>query len=374
MKGRILGLCACHIMMFLFLTACGGNNVDERKLIIEHNNPIGVSLEGKKTDDCFVEEFCADLTKLVSENTTVSMMRRNGSCVVYVENYWESGAQNPWKYQVWRMNTHTKEKTLLYETADVFLLNELYVNEQYAYWVEHVFDESEMTYYLKQCELKTGSTMVIAERNGEEVGPISLWVSEEYVTWMDTYASGETQLSVLDVETQKYLNLPEIEVVRFMPYARLTVVENGITYFSTDDKECLYVNRYSLKDSSIKSVKIGALNRLVNTEKVADCFSNDRYVGWLTEYGRGTYYIYDTESEKQYCIEGINAFIELMWDNEMLFYISGENRMAIFNLEKGTFTYQEDLPGSGTQLLYYQDSIPYITVNNDSEIRILSFR
>ena len=34
-----------------------------------------------------------------------------------------------------------------------------------------------------------------------------------------------------DVDTQEYLDLDHIEALRFMPYARLTVVEDGISFF-----------------------------------------------------------------------------------------------------------------------------------------------
>lgn len=328
----------------------------------------------KQEPRTFAEEICLDAMLLSSQGTEAEMVRRNSTHIAYVENYWEDGAQSPWKYQVWLMDIQTKEKAMLHEIADIYLLNELYMNEQYAYWVEHVIEGEQMLYFLKQCSLSTGDIIVIAKRDDAEAEPFSLWVSENYVTWMESNTSGNTKLMVFDVKKQEYINLDNIEAVRFMPYARLTVVENGITYFSTDEENVLYINRYNLEDSTTKSVKIDDLTKLMNTEKVAECFSNGRYIGWFTEYVRGTYYIYDTQSEKQYCLEGLNAFIELIWVDEMLFYNREDNKLAVFDLEKGSFTYKTDLPGSGTQLLYYQDSIPYMTLQQDGKVRIFSYK
>lgn len=54
---------------------------------------------------------------------------------------------------------------------------------------------------MKQYDFETEELIEIASRDSSEVGPISLWVSEEYVTWMDSYSSGKDKLTVFDVDT-----------------------------------------------------------------------------------------------------------------------------------------------------------------------------
>lgn len=67
--------------------------------------------------------------------------------------------------------------------------------------MEHIVEETGMTFFLKQYDFETEELIEIASRDSSEVGPISLWVSEEYVTWMDSYSSGKDKLTVFDVDT-----------------------------------------------------------------------------------------------------------------------------------------------------------------------------
>lgn len=112
MKGKKWFLCNLCIGMILMLGGCGGKMSSEQAIVVVHNDPILVSLEGKEFD-LFVEDFSVDSELISTNQTSISMMRRNADMVVYGENYWIDGAMNPWKYQIWSMDMQSKEKKLL---------------------------------------------------------------------------------------------------------------------------------------------------------------------------------------------------------------------------------------------------------------------
>lgn len=308
----------------------------------------------------------------------VDVCRRNEESGFYTVSYGEDMTQFTFLNQIYHVNLETKAEEMLYETREAYWLNEFEATDGFLYWVEYIWTEAEeescgTVYRIMQYELATGEVRCIAERDSEEVLEICLAVSEQYVTWYDDYQEGRTEIVIYDIERQKFRTLPGVK--KFSAYARLDIVDGGITYFCEDEKGNISVNRYVLDSGKTDVLMLGKMNA---SEELLFCFSTDRYMGWQTDCGAvkgDCYYFYDRESGVLYSFredKGINVFSA--WISDYLYlncYDSEGYTLYVCDLPGGS-TWQEDMEGYGMQFREYGDGQVYLEVRMKDEVKLMT--
>ncbi len=308
----------------------------------------------------------------------VDVCRRNEESGFYSVSYGEDMAQFTFLNQIYRVDPETEHREMLYETREAYWLNEFEVNNNFLYWVEYVWTDSEQIRYgtlyrVMQYELATGEVSCIAERSDEEVFEICLAASERYVTWYDDYEDGRTEIAVYDIEKQELYTLPGVK--KFSAFARLDIVDGGITYFSEDEEGNISVNRYVL---DTKKTNVLLLGKAKDFEKPLNCFSTDRYLGWKTDCGavRGDrYYFYDMENGALYSVceeKGRNVFSH--WLSDYLYLNCSDSdgdTLYVCELSSGR-VWRQRLAGSGMQFRECEDGQVYLEVRTDKETELMT--
>lgn len=240
----------------------------------------------------------------------------NGSTYWFKE-YYEDGAQYSVKYGLYRSTPDFAETEPLYMTENTFWLNEFCGNGDYLYWVEFRHEgEGNGTMYVMQYDLKTAELKAIADREWGKCEDPCLSASGDYLTWYDRSSEENVDIVVFKIPEQSFLDINVLEgaVCKFAPYARLEVTGGGITYFTQDDAENIYVNRLQLDSGDVRKLCIGRTDRL---KEITGCYSTDRYMGYRTGYSTGNYYFYDLDTGKaSYFSSGY----------------SDENELAVFSM------------------------------------------
>jgi hypothetical protein len=239
------------------------------------------------------------------DNAYISNCTRNLEKGFYTVEYSHDGAQYSYLNEIYCYDLQEKTSSLIYTTQNAFWLNEFFSTEKYLFWVEYVKENQVTIYNVNQYELSTGKVTTIATRNGEQVYELCPSVSEDYVTWYDDYINGNIDISVYNIKSQSLQTISDNSCVKFAPYERLEIVNDCITYFTTDSEK----NIYTISDpkENIYNIYINQYNLLTGVNKIlllgkrkdfrnlAGCFSNERYIGWFTNNSnnRRDFYLWD---------------------------------------------------------------------------------
>lgn len=295
---------------------------------------------------------------------------RNTNSVFYQISYSKNMAQFTYRNQICMRLIDQDEDALLYDTSDAYWLNEICANDNYLYWVEYVSstapENTRDCIKVMQYQLESGDINCIAERNYAEYGDICLEVSDRFLTWYDICRDGQVELSVFDIEKQAFQerdnrgsDMPDLAVTLYNPYERLKIVEDHITYFMLDPQEQLYIRRENLLTGTTDTFLLGKTKPY---NKIGGCFSDNRYIGWHTEYGEGDYYFYDTDSEKLYCWnvkkDDMSVFSKYFCDGKLYFNNTDDHNIYVWNIPTGQVyrqNYGEDIywiKSFGNNMLY----------------------
>ena len=369
----------------LLLTGCGGQEADSGAVRQINDTPIDSSAAVEIT--LFSEEGIRDA--LLRESFSGKKGGRDGSTYYevdvcrqteegcfYTVSHAEDMAQYTFLNQIFRVNPETKTEEMLYETREAYWLNEFEAAGGFLYWVEYMWEvEGKLSgtlYRIMQYELATGEVSCIAERNSEEVFEICLAASDDYVTWYDDFWDGKTEIVIYDVKKKETHTLSGVK--KFSAYARLDIVDGGITYFSEDEEGNIFVNRYVLDSGKTDAFMLGKRNA---SEKLSGCFSTEKYMGWQTDGGvvRDSYYFYDRESGALYSLRGsteINVFSA--WLSDYLYlncYDSEGYTLYVCDLSDGR-SWQEKLEGHGMQFREYGGGQVYLEARTDDEVKLMA--
>lgn len=294
-----------------------------------------------------------------------SSLMSNGSTYWFKE-YYEDMAQYCVKYRLYRSTPDFAETQPLYMTENTYWLNEFCGSEDYLYWVEfrNESKEEHNTMYVMQYDLKTSKLKTIADRECGKYEDILLQVSGDYLTWYDCAHDGDISMVVYRIPEQRFLDINVSETVsKSMPYGRLNVTNGGITYFSQDDSENIYVSRLQLDSGDLRKLYIGKKNEL---KEITGCYSTDRYMGYHTGYSTGKYYFYNPDTGKAgyfssgYSAENELAVFSMCCDGEYLYLNDTKNHRIIrcdveegkgqcWTLPEGTGMHFHNCDGEGIQ-------------------------
>lgn len=347
-------------------------NISEAVEIVLDWNP-------KEKTDLLMEVFSIDDGETDAEAGTyfeILECTKNQKDTFYTKCYSEIMAQFSYFNQVYQYNAEQDQSILLYETADAIWVNELVAADNTVYWVEYNKYEngkSGIMYRVMQFNLGTGEVQCIASRDSDEAGELCLAISEQYVTWYDFYRDDKKAIiSIYDIKNQEIISI-EDGVQLFAPYERLDVVDGAITYFTEDEEENLYINRYDISSTKKDILWLGEKK---DYKKLSGCFSDSEYIGWFEEYGWGPYYFYNMESGVLYCLhppKGMSVFSQ--WVSEGCLYVneSLDDRIYVYDFVSGDVLYQNLPPDStGFVICQYEDGAPYLKVRMGDETKLLS--
>lgn len=374
---KIVGL-----LLFL-LTGCAavqgkqtvGNTNNEP---IDCSNAVEIILSPKEGAwDVLLQESFAEKKGGTNGNTSyeVDVCRRNDESGFYTVSHSEDMAQYTYLNQIYRVDLDTDSREILYETREAYWLNEFEATDNFLYWVEFVSPETweeqgESLYRVMQYKLATGEAGCIAERNGEEIDEICLAVSEGYVAWYDNYRKeGRTEIVIYDSDKQEFHTLSGAK--GFSSFARLDIVDGGITYLGEDEEGNTLINRYDLNTQRTDTL---LLKKISKDKKIVECFSSERYVGWKLDDGavRGyKYYVYDRENGSLYGFRGdgdISVFSE--WISDYL-YFNCHDTLYVCDPSSGRIWLQK-LEGFGMQFREYGSGQVYLEVRTDDEAKLMT--
>lgn len=379
---------SCTIsLMAILLGGCGVSTekveytkaqewLNENPIDISQAIDIPLNTNGKELSDLLHMDCCIERSGVEEEADTyveIGECARNEKDIFYVRSYGKAEAQYYYLNQIYRYDSNAKEDILLYETSEAVWLNEFLASNTYLYWIEYINtgETSNYDYNVMQYDLSTEEVNCIASRNAAESDEICLAVSDEYVTWYDGYQNKNIKIVVYDVARQELQMIEDASLYRFMPYERLNVVDGGVTYFSKDAEGRVFINRYNLKTHQKDILFLGEMSV---DNKLAACFSNEEYIGWLTEYSYGTYYFYHMETGKLYSLkqsDEIRVFSGVLSD---CLYINDSinERVYVYNLETEEGYYQDIEQGYALSLKPYGENRLYTKVVAEEYVGVLT--
>lgn len=220
---------------------------------IDVSKAVEIILSPKEgVQDVLLQESFAEKKGETNGNTyyEVDVCRSNEESGFYTVSHAEDMAQYTDLNQIYRVDLNTDNREMLYETREAYWLNEFEAAGGFLYWVEFVWpktqeEQSGPLYRVMQYELTTGEVSCIAERDGEVINEICLAASEQYVTWYDDYREEDrTEIVIYDSNKQEFHTLSGVK--GFSQYARLDIIDGGITYLSEDEGGNTLINRYDL--------------------------------------------------------------------------------------------------------------------------------
>ncbi len=337
--------------------------LSESPLVMNLDNAIELSvnwdMEGNSTllkEKFSVEKNGKDMEKNL--NYSNSIIGYNEEYGFYYRSYIEDMAQYDAGYAIYSYDLRSGESAVLHEIWDAIWVNEMHVSGNYMYWVEYRSGVQGNCYQIMQFVLDTKELKCIAEYNEETMEPC-LAVSANYVTWYEEDEEGEAKLVVWNIQRQvlEIIDTVDIDektpVTKFMPWERLEIVDDYVTFFTQDKDGNVYVNRYQLHSGLRDIMSIGDKK---NYKKVAGCFSNEEYIGWFTEYSVGTVYFYNIK-EKQLSKLSLTAtnpiFSFALYDK---LYINTGREIYIYDISSAS-THKYDLNGSGLQFEQYEEEV-----------------
>ena len=336
------------IAILMLLCACSNGKTDTEEMSLP---TFGTQNAINQEEGCDLEMFAPQIDKAISLNGTegfqqtdiinvepyyttsgkqysgtdstsglswgISQCIFNGKNYYLLKEYSEPMAQFCQRYEILEVDPKTKAHSIIVEKPDVYWLNEFFACGKYLYWVEYhnqiegAEGENYPVYRIVQYDLETKREKLLGERDGRRYDEICLAVDENYVTWYDSLWDEKTKegthsLIIYNVKNQEFADTPEsIKVQKYAAFERLPVYDQGITFFSENEEGDLIVRRMELDTGKLTDLMIGVGP---NGRKAVSCFSTKKYIGWLTEYGTGTYYIYLIQSAKLYAINAQDVF------------------------------------------------------------------
>lgn len=330
----------------------------------------------ESSQDVLLQESFAEKKGETNGDTyyEVDVCRRNEESGFFTVSHAKDMAQYTYLNQIYRVDLKTDSREMLYETKDAYWLNEFEAVDHFLYWVEFVSpgDLEDPLFRVLQCDLTTGEVECIAEKNGAEVEELCLAVSERYVVWYDHYRKEDrTEIVIYDSDKKDFHTLSEVKVVS--PYARLDIIDGGITYFSEAEEGNIFINRYDLDTRTIEAklmISVRGGNQLLK------CFSSDRYMGWELDEGDAIgnrYCFYDRKDGSLYsicCDNGVSVFSEWLSDYVYL-NCSGSDMLVVFDPASGRM-WKQKLEGNGMQFREYDSGQVYLEVRTDEEAKLFT--
>ena len=388
-----LGCFICLIV--IWLGGCGipkeeqpwENSVEEQlqeEKCILNENPIDISeakeisfeTGGTELSDLLYIDFLISKGETDVEKgaySEIGELARNEMDIFYVKSFGKEGAQFHYLNQIYRYAPDRNEDVLIYETSEAVWLNEFLANSTYLYWVEYVYAEEKGSYdyNVMQYNPTTEEIACIATRNDTESEEICLAVSDKYVAWYDSYLNGEVKIIVYNVVTQEMQLIEDTAIQKYMPYERLNIVDERITFFTQDDDN-IYINCYDLETMKTDILLLGNKR---DFDKLAGCFSNAEYIGWLTEYSYGTYYFYNTKNGELYSLSQSDSMRVFSGWLSKYFYIndSVSGNIYVYDLASGEVYYQDVVQGTALSLKPYGEKL-YMKVVGDENVEMLTIR
>lgn len=248
----------------------------------------------------------------------------------YVVGYAHDGAQYSYKYEVYR-----KEETdsiLLYSSDEIIWLNEFIAFQDNLFWVEYKA-ESEILYYdIVQYNLANNKKTVIERYGADDVSDILLSVGEGYLIWCENYVD-RSYIKIYDIGRKQMSSITDSKLCSFTPYVRMQVIDNTVSYFIEDESGDIFIEKYSINKK--KKQRIYRVQTSGSGSNPVECFSNDRYAMWFTEYVNGEYYLYNLVT---------NELCELVLPEKMtLFSVFMDKEKLYINLKgNGNYIYSVD--------------------------------
>lgn len=294
-------------------------------------------------------------------------------------SYSEMMAEFPYRNQIYMSNLQQDNKTLIYDTSEAYWINEMRANDNYLYWLEHIYGEKGICYRVMQYQLDSGEISCIAERSDGDVFEPCLEVSDRFLTWYDIFMDDQVEIVVFDVEKQEFMGRNDIEdiaggfVTLYGLYERLRLVDDCITYFMEDEEGKLYVRRENLCTGQTGTLLLGDKKKY---HKLAGCFSDEGYIGWHTEYGWGSYYIYDVDKGELYSwdVKKDGMYVFSKFFSSGRFYINNgkEDSVYVWDLETGQAYCQNYGDGTGMQFSKYGEELLNLEVRFDDRVELLT--
>lgn len=350
--------------------------LNEAPIDVSLAEEITIRTDGAEAAELLRVDFVTDqgrVDTLSGTYTEISECARNEKDIFYVKTYAEDGAQYSYQNEIWQYEADKEENTLLYETTEAVWLNEFCANNTHLYWVEYVYEEgaADFEYRVTQYDLTTGEAVCIADRNAADSEEICLAVSDRYLTWYDSARNGESRIAVYDVGKQEMQPVEFSDAGKLMPYGRLTVTEDSITFFSQDEEKRLFINRYHLDTQKAEVLFLGKASDFA---KPAACFSGGDYIGWLTEYSYGTYYFYNITDGKLYSLkqsDGMRVFSSVLSDYLYL-NESDSGCVLLYDFDTKETYCQKITQGQGLSLRSYGERLLYMRVVGEESVALLT--
>lgn len=351
------------------------NMLNDGPVDVSDATEILLDEKAKESSDLLCVDFEIDKGNVDTEDETyieISECVRNKNNIFFVRSYGEEGAQFYYLNRIYCSDLKHNKDVLLYET-DAIWLNEFLATDMNLYWVEYVFSEEkgDFDYNVMQYDLSTEVVTCIASRNAVESEEICLAASNGYVAWYDSYWDGRVQIIIFDIEKQEIQTLQDANIKKFMPYERLNIVDDYITFFSQDEEGWIYINRYNLNTYK-KDVLL--LGKKEDYKKLAACFSDSKYIGWLTEYSYGTYYFYNIESGNLYSLSQSDEMrVFSGWLSDYLFINESQSGCVyVYDFDTKEASYQKITQGTALSLRPYEDDFLYMKVIGEENVGLVT--
>lgn len=349
--------------------------------------PLSLVQNIQEMEELLKEEVCIKKTEALSINdkdigeknyAELETVIRNSDYEFFQIMYSERMAQFSYRNQMYMRSLQQDGNILIYDTSEAYWVNEVRVNDNYLYWVEYVSGETGTCYKVMQYQLDSGEISCIAERD-DEVSELCIEVSDRFLTWYDIFMDGRVEIVVFDIEKQEFMerkdseNMSDGSVMLNTLYERLEIVEDCITYFLEDEEGRLYIRRENLRTGQTDTLLLG--DKQVY-RKLAGCFSDRRYIGWHTDYGWGSYYFYDMDTEALYCWDvkkdGMYVFSKFFSSGKFYFNNGEDDSVYAWDLSTGQAYRQNYGDGTGMQFEQYGEGLLNLEVWFEDRVELLT--
>lgn len=282
----------------------------------------------------------------------------NSKSIYNINLYYESMSQFSYQAELYCYDRVNQSRKMIYRSESVTNMNELEVNEDYVTWIEYIPDGDYIDYNFMVLDCDTNQIENIGVLSSQQFDEVCLSISDQYLTWYETKTdSTKTRIGMYDFKTKKTDYIEDSHMTLYYPYRCARISDQGFTYFTEED-ETIYVNRYNLNTKKRYRINIGSENYLV------DCFSSEDYIGWYTDYNRGTYYIYDRNENILYKYHNsINLTImDKNISDKFYFTASGTPNLYCYDFKTAT-TYVDELETQPSWFIRTENDNMYFYTN-----------
>ncbi|MDE7222691.1 MAG: hypothetical protein K2O34_02780 [Acetatifactor sp.] len=379
-------------LICLALSGCSWTTPQQNNLFIDVSNmeaiPLSINQNVQDTEVLLEEGVIVKKESILNAQDkdladadcfALETVVRNKDYEFLRTSYSEVMAQFPYRNQIYMSSLQQDNKALIYDTSEAYWINEMRANDNYLYWLEHLNGETDICYRVMQYQLDSGKINCIAERNGGEVFEPCMEVSDRFLTWYDIFRDGSVETTVFDIEKQEFMARKNIEditggfVTLYGPYERLKLVDDCITYFLENEEGRLYVRRENLCTGQTSTLSLGDKKQY---RKLAGCFSDQRYIGWHTEYGWGNYYFYDMDKGELYSWDvkkdEMCVFSKFFSSGRLYINNSEDDSVYAWELDKGQIYRQGYGDGTGMQFGQFGEGQLDLEVRFDDRVELLT--